>query len=154
MPQAPNPNSTVGTSLVIQEQPILPPLAPIPLKMSKESIGLIDFKHVTTLDGKISPEMAEKFFQQSRQAEFNLNWQQCIQENSLNFIRMRVKTSFKELQMTEEAAYRWDPQALDHLQMAALVYKLFGNVTTTATPVQINNAIGNTKAAICWGSKA
>ena len=45
--------------------------------------------------------------------------------------------------MTEEAAYRWDPQALDHLQMAALVYKLFGNVTTTATPVQINNAIGN-----------
>ena len=143
VPQALTTNSTTSTSAVIQEQPLLPPLPPIPVKMSKESIGLIDFKHVTTLDGKISPELAEKFFQQSRQAEFNLNWQQCIQENSLNFIRMRVKTSFKELQMTEEAAYKWDPQLLDHLQMAALVYKLFGNVTTTATPVQINNAIGN-----------
>jgi hypothetical protein len=129
--------------MIILDHPILPPLPPIPVKISKESIGLIDFKHVTTLDGKISAEMAEKFFQQSRQAEFTLGWQQCIQENSLNFIRMRVKTSFKQLQMTEEAAYRWDPQTLDHQQMAALVYKLFGNITTTDTPVQINNAIGN-----------
>jgi hypothetical protein len=56
---------------------------------------------------------------------------------------MRVKTSLIQLQISEEAAYKWDPHALDHPQMAALVYKLFGKMTTTDTPVQINNAIGN-----------
>jgi hypothetical protein len=70
--------------MVIQEQPILPPIPTLPVKMPKESIGLIDFKHVITLDGKITADMAEKFYQQSRQAEFNLPWQQCIQENSLD----------------------------------------------------------------------
>ena len=142
VPQAPMTNSSTS-SLVTNEQPILPPIPALPVKISKESIGLIDFKHIITLDGKITADMAEKFYQQSRQAEFNLPWQQCIQENSLNFIRMRVKTSFVQLQISEEAAYRWDPYALDHTQMAALVYKLFGKMTTTDTPVQIHNAIGN-----------
>jgi hypothetical protein len=142
VPQAPSSNS-MSSSITAQEQPILPPLPTLPVKISKESIGLIDFKHVITLDWKITADMAEKFYQQSRQAEFNLPWQQCIQENSLNFIRMRVKTSFIQLQISEEAAYKWDPNLLDHAQMAALVYKLFGKITTTETPVQINNAIGN-----------
>ena len=45
VPQAPNPNSTASTSIAIQEQPILPPLAPIPVEMGKESIGLIECGH-------------------------------------------------------------------------------------------------------------
>ena len=49
VPQAPTTNST-ASSTFIPEQPILPPIPTIPVKMPKESIGLIDFKHVITLD--------------------------------------------------------------------------------------------------------
>jgi hypothetical protein len=60
VPQAPSSNS-MSSSITAQEQPILPPLPTLPVKISKESIGLIDFKHVITLDGKITTDMAEKF---------------------------------------------------------------------------------------------
>ena len=46
-----------------------------------------------TFDGKISGDMAEKFYQQSRHAEFTLPWQQCIQDEALDYIMIRVKTS-------------------------------------------------------------
>ena len=77
VPQAPTMNSPMNSS-VTTVKPLLPPIPPIPIKESKESMGLIDFKSVMTLDGKITGDIAEKFYQQSHQAEFTLLWQQCI----------------------------------------------------------------------------
>ena len=82
VPQAPPTDSSMSSSLTTME-PLLPPIPPIPIKEPKESMGLIDFKRVMTLDGKITGDMAEKFHQQSRQAKFTLPWQQCIQDEAL-----------------------------------------------------------------------
>ena len=140
MPQAPTMNSSMSSSLTTVE-PLLPPIPPIPIKEPKESMGLIDFKRVMTLDGKITSDMAENFYQQSRQAEFTLLWQQCIQDVALDYIRMRVKTSYTQLNITEAEAHQWNPQSLNHKEIAVLVYKLFGNCAKTETQVQIFNAI-------------
>ena len=103
-------------------------------------MGLIDFKRVMTLDGKITGDIAEKFYQQSRQAEFTLPWQQCIHDAALDYIKMSVKTSYTQLNINEAEAQNWNPQSLNHKEMAALVYKLFGNCAKTETQVQIFNA--------------
>ena len=104
-------------------------------------MGLIDFKRVLTLDGKITGDIAEKFYQQSRQAEFNLPWQQCIHDEALDYMKIRVKTSYTQLNISEAKAHNWNPQILNHKEMASLVYKLFGNTSKTETQVQIFNAI-------------
>ena len=54
---------------------------------------------------------------------------------------MRVKTSYTQLNISEAEAHTWNPQSLNHKEMAALVYKLFGNCAKTETQVQIFNAI-------------
>lgn len=120
---------------------MLPTIPTIPIKEPRETIELVDFKKVTTLHGKISCDMAERFYKQSRQAEFNLSWQQCIQDEALDYIRMRVKTSWMQLNCTELEAHEWNPAKLNHKDMAILVYKLFGNTAKTETQVQIFNAI-------------
>ena len=73
VPQAATINSSMSSSLTTVE-PLLPPIPPIPIKEPKESMGLIDFKRVMTLDGKFTGDMAENFHQQSRQAEFTPPW--------------------------------------------------------------------------------
>ena len=140
VPQAPNMNSSISSSLTTVE-PLLPPIPPLSIKEPKESVGLIDFQRVLTLDGKVTGDIAEKFYQQSRQAEFNLPWQQCIHDEALEYIKMRVKTSYTQLNISEAEAYDWNPQILNHKEMATLVYKLFGNTAKTETQVQIFNAI-------------
>ena len=72
VPQAPTMNSSMSSSLTTVE-PLLPPIPLLPIKEPKESVGLIDFKRVLTLDGKIAGDIAEKFYQQLRQAKFNLH---------------------------------------------------------------------------------
>ena len=104
-------------------------------------MGLINFKRVMTLDGKITGDIGEKFYQQSRQAEFSLPWQQRIHDEALDDIKMRVKTSYTQLSISEAEAHNWNSQSLNHKEMAALVYKLFGNCAKTETQVQIFNAI-------------
>lgn len=133
VPQAPQSNSSMSSSLTT--------VPPLPIKEPKESMGLIDFQRVLTLDGKITGDIAEKFYQQSRQAEFNITWQQCIHDEALDYIRMRVKTSYTQLNISEAEAHSWDPQTLNHREMASLIYKLFGNTAKTETQVQIFNAI-------------
>ena len=104
-------------------------------------MGLIDFKRVMTLDGKITGHIAEKFYQQSRQAEFSLPWQQCLHDEALDYIKTRVKTSYTQLNISEAEAHNWNPHLLNYEEIAALVYKLFGNCAKTVTQVQIFNAI-------------
>ena len=140
VPQAPQMDQSMSSSLTTVE-PLLPPISPIPVKEPKESVGLIAFKRVMTLDGKITGDIAEKFYQQSRQAELTLPWQQCIHDEALDHIKMRVKTSYTQLNISEAEAHNWNPQSLNHKEMAALVYKLFGNCANTETQVQIFNAI-------------
>ena len=94
-------NSSMSSSLATVE-PLLPPIQRLPIKEPKESVGLIDFKRVLTLDGKITGDIAEKFYQQSRQAEFNLPWQQCIHDEALDYIKMRVKTSYTQLNIRQK----------------------------------------------------
>ena len=137
VPPAPQMDQSMSSSLTTVE-PLLPPISPIPIKEPKESVGLIDFKRVMTLDGKITGDIAEKFYQQ---AEFSLPWQQCIHDEALDYIKMRVKTSCTQLNRSEAEAHNWNPQSLNHKEMAALVYKLFGNSVKTETQVQIFNAI-------------
>ena len=138
-------NSSTSSSSVPTTEPIVPLLPPIPTipitEPSKETIGLLDYKRVVTLTSKITPDLADRFYKQSRQADFSLPWPKCILEEALEYIRMRVQTSYTQLNITEEAALEWDPHTLDYKQMAALVYKLFGNTTRTETQVQIFNAI-------------
>ena len=134
VPQAPQMDQSMSSSLTTVGPP-LPPISPIPIKEPKESVGLIDFKRVMTLDGKITGDIAEKFHQQSRQAEFTLPWQQCIHDEVLDYIKMRVKTSYTQLNISEVEAQTWNPQSLNHKEMAALVYKLFGNCAKTETQV-------------------
>ena len=50
VPQAP----LIGTI-----EPRLQPIPPLPIKEPKESVGLIDFKRVLSLDGKITGDIAE-----------------------------------------------------------------------------------------------
>ena len=140
VPQAPPMDQWMSSSLTTVE-PLLPPIPPIPIKEPKESVGLIDFKRVLTLDGKITGDIAEKFYQQSRQAEFSLPWQQCIHDEALDYIKMRVKTSYTQLNISEAEAHNWNPHLLNYKEIAALVYKLFGNCAKTETQVQIFNAI-------------
>jgi hypothetical protein len=120
---------------------MLPSIPTIPIKEPRETIELVDFKKAITLHGKISCDMAERFYKQSRQAEFNLSRQQCIQDEALDYIRMIVKTSWMQLNITESEAHEWNPVLLNHRDMAILVYKLFGNTAKTKTQVQIFNAI-------------
>ena len=58
-----------------------------------------------TLDGKITGDIAEKFYQQ---AEFSLPWQQCIHDEALDYIKMRVKTSYTQLNISEAEAQNWN----------------------------------------------
>jgi hypothetical protein len=144
VPQAPSMSSTTNAttdSSLRSGEPILPAIPHIPIKEPRETIELVDFKKVITLHGRISCDMAERFYIQSRQAEFNLSWQQCIQDEALDYIRMRVKTSWMQLNVTESEAHEWNPALLAHKDMAILVYKLFGNTAKTETQVQIFNAI-------------
>ena len=116
-------------------------ISPIPIKEPKESVGLIDFKRVMTLDGKMTVDIAEKLYQQSRQAEFSLPWQQCIHDEALDYIKMRVITSYTLLNISEAEDHNWSPHLLNYKEIAALVYKPFGNCTKTETQVQKFNAI-------------
>ena len=61
VPQAPPMDSSMSSSLTTME-PLLPPISPFPIQEPKESVGLIDFKRVMTLDGKIMGDIAEKFY--------------------------------------------------------------------------------------------
>ena len=70
-------------------------------------MGLLDFRKIVTLTGKITPDQADRFYRQSRQADFTLQWQQCVMDDALQYIRLRVKTSYRELKITEEEAARW-----------------------------------------------
>ena len=54
---------------------------------------------------------------------------------------MRVKTSYTQLNISEAEAHNWNPHLLNYKEIAALVYKLFGNCAKTETQVQIFNAI-------------
>ena len=108
-------------------EPLLPPIPPIDIKEPKESVGLIDFKRVLTLDGKITGDIAEKFYQQSHQAEFSLQWQQCIYDGAPDYIKMRVKTSYTQLNISEAVAHNWNPHLLNYKEIAALVFKLRQN---------------------------
>ena len=56
-------------------------------------------------------------------------------------IRLRVKTSYKVLKITEEEAKAWNPDVLDVREMAALIYQLYGSSPRTETPVQIRRTI-------------
>ena len=56
-------------------------------------------------------------------------------------MKIRVKTSYTQLNISEAKAHNWNPQILNHKEMASLVYKLFGNTAKTETQVQIFNAI-------------
>ena len=73
VPQAPPMDSSMSSSLTTVE-PLLPPIPPIHIKEPNKSVGLIDFKRLMTLDGKVTGDIAEKFYQQSCQAEFSLPW--------------------------------------------------------------------------------
>ena len=106
VPQAPPMDQSMSSSLTTIE-PLLPPISPIPIKEPKESVGLIDFKRVLSLDRNITGDIAEKFDQQSRQAEFTLPWQQCIHDEALDYIKMRVKTSYTQLNISETEAQNW-----------------------------------------------
>ena len=61
VPQGPQIEASISSSLTTVE-PRLPPIPAIPIKEPKESVGLIDFKRVLTLDGKITGDIAEKFY--------------------------------------------------------------------------------------------
>ena len=124
-------------------QTILPPLPPITTEtpVLPQQMGLLDFRKIVTLTGKISPDQADRFYRQSRQADFTLQWQQCIMDDALQYIRLRVKTSYRELKITEEEAARWNPKDLNTRDMADMVYKLFNNTPRTETTVQIFRAI-------------
>ena len=121
VPQAPPIDSIVSSSLTTVE-PRLQPIPPLPIKEPKESVGLIDFKRVLSLDGKITGDIAEKFYQQSRQAEFTLPWQQCIHDEALNYIKMRVKTSYTQLNISEAEAHtwRWQHMSINYSATAAI----------------------------------
>ena len=54
---------------------------------------------------------------------------------------MRVKMSYTQLNITEAEAHQWNPQSLNHKEIAVLVYNLFGNCAKTETQAQIFNAI-------------
>ena len=56
-------------------------------------------------------------------------------------MRLRIKTSFKLLKITEEEASDWDPTNLNTKQMADLIYILYGNAKRTETQVQVFRAI-------------
>ena len=88
VPQAPPMDLSMSSSPTTME-PLLPLIPPINMKEPKESAELIDFKRVLTLDGKITGDIAEKFYQQSHQAEFSLQWQQCIYDGAPDYIKMR-----------------------------------------------------------------
>ena len=49
--------------------------------------------------------------------------------------------SYTQLNISEAEAHNWNQQSLNHKEITALVYKLFGNCAKTETQVQIFNAI-------------
>ena len=71
--------------------PILPPPSMMPItEPPKETIGLLDYKRVVTLSSKITPELANRFYVQSRRADFDLPWTKCVLEEALDYIRIRL----------------------------------------------------------------
>ena len=54
VPQAPQIDSSFVSSSLTTVEPRLQPIPPLPIKEPKESVGLIDFKRVLSLDGKIT----------------------------------------------------------------------------------------------------
>ena len=126
-----------------QVAPILPTLPAIPIGQPQQIphfVG-IDTRQILTLSGKITPAEADYFYQQSKQANFKMEWQQIIQEDTIELMRLRIKTSYNLLKITEEEASEWDPTLLSTRQMSDLVYTLYGNAKRTETQVQVFRAI-------------
>ena len=123
-------------------QPILPSLPKIPdATPSQGQLAILNYNSIIVLKGVINGTLADKFYQQSRQADFALKVSQCILPEAMLLIRLRVKTSYKVLKITEEEAKAWNPDVLDVREMAALIYQLYGSSPRTETPVQIQRAI-------------
>ena len=53
----------------------------------------------------------------------------------------RIRLQYTQLNISEAEAHNWNPHLLNYREIAALVYKLFGNCAKTETQVQIFNAI-------------
>ena len=106
-----------------------------------QPLALLDYGRLVTLSGTITYEMATRFFNQSKQADFKLGWQSVIMADSLALIRLRVATSYAQMKITKQDARAWDPSLLNAKEMGNLVYQLYGSQQRTETSVQIENAI-------------
>ena len=93
------------------------------------------------MSGIITPDDAESFYEQSKQGDFTLTWQQVIMDDALNYIKLRVLTSANTLKITNEEAQNWDSEKLTTKEMASLIYLLFGKTLMSETAVQILNTV-------------
>ena len=73
-----------------------------------QPLALLDYGRLVTLSGTITPEMATRFFNQSKQAYFKLGWQSVIMADSLALIRLRVATSYAQMNITKQDARAWE----------------------------------------------
>ena len=108
-----------------------------------QQLAILDYNRLVTLTGPINAVQAIAFYKQSKQADFTLSWKQVIMSESLEYIRLRVATSYGQLKISKQEAREWDPEKLNCKQMADLVYQLYGSQQRTETTVQIENAINS-----------
>ena len=135
-------------SLVTLPTGILPSLTRLPIEVpSQRELAIMNYRDILVLKGQITPQLAEDFYQQSLQADQALKISQTILPDSMLFIKLRVKTSYKLLKMTEEEARDWNPELLTVREIAYIIYQIYGSNPKTVTPVQIEAAIN----AFNWG---
>ena len=123
LPTPPKSTDTTTTKVTSRTPSPLLPLPQLPIEIPiAQKMTIIDKTRTITLDGKITSDMALKFYQQARQADFSLHWTQCIMDQTLELIKLRVRTSYTLLRITEEEANNWNPTLLTTREMADIIY--------------------------------
>ena len=144
LPTPPKSTDTTTTKVASRTPSPLLPLPQIPIEISiAQKMTIIDKTRTITVGGKITSDMALKFYQQARQADFSLHWTQCIMDQTLELIKLRVRTSYTLLRITEEEANNWNPTLLTTREMADIIYTLYSSAPRTETAVQIMRAIND-----------
>jgi hypothetical protein len=136
--------STTSTASVLTN--VVPTRIDTEVRPQRE-MAIVNYRDIIVLKDTITPKLANDFYQQSLQANQALTVDHTILPEAMNNIRMRIKTSYKLLKISEEAAKDWCPKNLTVREIAFIIYQIYGASPKTATPVQIEAAIN----AFNWG---
>ena len=103
--------------------------------------ALYNMQDIVVLKKLIDTPLAEKFRDQAKKPAFRCSWEDVIQPEALELIKLRLVNMHVEMELTVEEATNWTPAGQTLLSVAETICDLFGRPTRTETTVEINDFI-------------